>query len=80
MHKDKQTQAAQFQKFMAPPDKLEHDVFKKGQSARIWGELYKVIDSSDVIIQVISASLLPSCKAPLGSHPYSPSISHLAHC
>eukprot|EP00670_Eutreptiella_braarudii_P025930 CAMPEP_0174385312 /NCGR_PEP_ID=MMETSP0811_2-20130205/126516_1 /TAXON_ID=73025 ORGANISM="Eutreptiella gymnastica-like, Strain CCMP1594" /NCGR_SAMPLE_ID=MMETSP0811_2 /ASSEMBLY_ACC=CAM_ASM_000667 /LENGTH=666 /DNA_ID=CAMNT_0015539595 /DNA_START=50 /DNA_END=2050 /DNA_ORIENTATION=- len=55
VHKDKQTQAAQFQKFMAPPDKLEHDVFKKGQSARIWGELYKVIDSSDVIIQVLDA-------------------------
>lgn len=24
----------------------------KGQSKRIWGELYKVIDSSDVVIQV----------------------------
>ena len=27
-------------------------VFEKGQSKRIWGELYKVIDSSDVVIQV----------------------------
>ncbi len=27
-------------------------VFEKGQSRRIWGELYKVVDSSDVIIQV----------------------------
>lgn len=27
-------------------------VFEKGQSKRIWGELYKVVDSSDVIIQV----------------------------
>lgn len=27
-------------------------VFDKGQSKRIWGELYKVVDSSDVIIQV----------------------------
>lgn len=27
-------------------------LFSKGQSKRIWGELYKVIDSSDVIIQV----------------------------
>ena len=26
--------------------------FEKGQSKRIWGELYKVVDSSDVIIQV----------------------------
>lgn len=27
-------------------------VFEKGQSRRIWGELYKVVDSSDVVIQV----------------------------
>ena len=27
-------------------------VFSKGQSRRIWGELYKVIDASDVVIQV----------------------------
>ena len=26
--------------------------FDKGQSKRIWGELYKVVDSSDVVIQV----------------------------
>ena len=26
-----------------------------GQSKRIWGELYKVLDSSDVIIQVLDA-------------------------
>lgn len=30
-------------------------VFDKGQSRRIWGELFKVIDSSDVVIQVIDA-------------------------
>lgn len=30
-------------------------VFTKGQSHRIWGELYKVIDSSDVILQVLDA-------------------------
>ncbi len=29
-------------------------VFDKGTSRRIWGELYKVLDSSDVIIQVLS--------------------------
>jgi hypothetical protein len=28
------------------------NVFGAGQSKRIWNELYKVIDSSDVIIQV----------------------------
>eukprot|EP00817_Percolomonadidae_sp_ATCC50343_P005226 CAMPEP_0117423318 /NCGR_PEP_ID=MMETSP0758-20121206/3972_1 /TAXON_ID=63605 /ORGANISM="Percolomonas cosmopolitus, Strain AE-1 (ATCC 50343)" /LENGTH=191 /DNA_ID=CAMNT_0005206447 /DNA_START=550 /DNA_END=1126 /DNA_ORIENTATION=+ len=30
-------------------------VFTKGTSKRIWGELYKVIDSSDVLIQVLDA-------------------------
>ena len=35
----------------AAPD----SVFAKGQSKRIWGELYKVVDSSDVIIQVLDA-------------------------
>lgn len=32
----------------------EH-VFSKGTSRRLWGELYKVIDSSDVIVQVLDA-------------------------
>ncbi|CAK9301400.1 unnamed protein product [Gordionus sp. m RMFG-2023] len=30
-------------------------VFSKGQSKRIWNELYKVIDSADVLIQVLDA-------------------------
>ena len=30
-------------------------VFLKGQSKRIWNELYKVIDSSDVVIHVLDA-------------------------
>lgn len=30
-------------------------MFDKGQSKRIWGELYKVLDSSDVVIQVLDA-------------------------
>lgn len=33
-------------------DLVRHTMFEKGQSKRIWGELYKVIDSSDVVIQV----------------------------
>ncbi|KKA26792.1 hypothetical protein TD95_003164 [Thielaviopsis punctulata] len=32
----------------------EH-VFSKGQSKRIWNELYKVLDSSDVVIHVLDA-------------------------
>lgn len=30
-------------------------IFSKGQSRRIWNELYKVIDSSDVVIHVLDA-------------------------
>ncbi|CAJ0596137.1 unnamed protein product [Cylicocyclus nassatus] len=30
-------------------------LFKAGQSNRVWGELYKVLDSSDVVVQVIDA-------------------------
>jgi nuclear GTP-binding protein len=36
-------------------------VFNKGQSRRIWNELYKVIDSSDVVVQVLDA------RDPLGT-------------
>ncbi|CAL1610260.1 unnamed protein product [Knipowitschia caucasica] len=36
-------------------DEVREEIFKKGQSKRIWGELYKVVDSSDVVIQVLDA-------------------------
>lgn len=36
-------------------------IFSKGQSKRIWNELYKVIDSSDVVIHVLDA------RDPLGT-------------
>ncbi len=36
-------------------------IFLKGQSKRIWNELYKVIDSSDVVIHVLDA------RDPLGT-------------
>ncbi|KAK7272520.1 hypothetical protein RJT34_29169 [Clitoria ternatea] len=36
-------------------DLVRHNMFEKGQSKRIWGELYKVIDSSDVVVQVLDA-------------------------
>ncbi|KAI5061458.1 hypothetical protein GOP47_0023963 [Adiantum capillus-veneris] len=35
--------------------RARHCMFEKGQSKRIWGELYKVIDSSDVVVQVLDA-------------------------
>ncbi len=36
-------------------------IYAKGTSRRIWGELYKVLDSSDVIIHVLDA------RDPLGT-------------
>ncbi|KAI8471387.1 MAG: NUC091 domain-containing protein [Monoraphidium minutum] len=36
-------------------DAAQEKIFEKGQSKRIWGELYKVLDSSDVVIQVLDA-------------------------
>jgi nuclear GTP-binding protein len=36
-------------------------IFSKGQSKRIWNELYKVLDSSDVIVHVLDA------RDPLGT-------------
>ncbi|KAJ3088705.1 GTPase required for pre-60S ribosomal subunit nuclear export and maturation [Quaeritorhiza haematococci] len=42
-------------------DETRDPVFQKGQSKRIWNELYKVIDSSDVVIHVLDA------RDPLGT-------------
>lgn len=36
-------------------DEAKEIVMTAGQSKRIWGELYKVIDSSDVLLQVLDA-------------------------
>lgn len=36
-------------------DGRRDDMFDKGHSRRLWGELYKVLDSSDVVIQVLDA-------------------------
>ena len=36
-------------------DATRHSIFDKGLSKRIWEELYKVIDSSDVLIYVLDA-------------------------
>ena len=40
-------------------------IFSKGQSKRIWNELYKVVDSSDVVIHVLDA------RDPLGTRCWS---------
>jgi nuclear GTP-binding protein len=34
---------------------LYDPIMERGQSKRVWGELYKVVDSSDVLIQVLDA-------------------------
>jgi nuclear GTP-binding protein len=39
------------------------DLFSKGQSKRIWSELYKVLDCSDVVIQVIDARNVPGTRS-----------------
>ena len=36
-------------------DATRHSIFEKGLSKRIWEELYKVIDSSDVLLFVLDA-------------------------
>lgn len=42
-------------------DEARHAIFDKGQSKRIWSELYKVLDCSDVVVQVLDA------RDPLGT-------------
>ncbi|XP_060073692.1 nucleolar GTP-binding protein 2-like [Ylistrum balloti] len=45
-------------------EEMPEIIFKAGQSKRVWGELYKVIDSSDVVVQVLDA------RDPLGTRCY----------
>ena len=40
----------------------KNDLFLKGQSKRIWAELYKVLDCSDVVLHVIDARDVPGTK------------------
>ena len=47
-------------------DAQRENIFGAGMSKRIWNELYKVIDSSDVVIQVLKQGFCvtscPGCK------------------
>jgi len=42
-----------------------HPMFDKGQSKRIWAELWKVVDSSDILIQVLDARDPMGTRSPL---------------
>ena len=48
-------------------DLVRHTMFENGQSKRIWGELYKVIDSSDVVVQVSIQFFCPCENCSLNS-------------
>ena len=43
-------------------DARKDDLFAKGQSKRIWSELYKVLDSSDVVLQIVDARNVPGTR------------------
>jgi len=49
---EKDAQRADMERDYMKEDALEA-IFKKGTSKRIWNELYKVIDASDVVVQVL---------------------------
>lgn len=41
----------------------KEDLFAKGQSKRIWAEVYKVLDCSDVILQIVDARNVPGTRS-----------------
>eukprot|EP00604_Paraphysomonas_vestita_P001147 CAMPEP_0174819992 /NCGR_PEP_ID=MMETSP1107-20130205/3524_1 /TAXON_ID=36770 /ORGANISM="Paraphysomonas vestita, Strain GFlagA" /LENGTH=487 /DNA_ID=CAMNT_0016034475 /DNA_START=492 /DNA_END=1955 /DNA_ORIENTATION=+ len=43
-------------------DMVKDDLFSKGQSKRIWAELYKVLDCSDVVLQIVDARNVPGTR------------------
>jgi hypothetical protein len=40
----------------------KEDLFSKGQSKHIWGEFFKVLDCSDVVLHVIDARNVPGTR------------------
>lgn len=52
------------------------DLFLKGQSKRIWGEFYKVVDCSDVILHVIDARNVPGTRCTMIERHISKNASH----
>jgi len=41
---------------------VKDDLFNKGQSKRIWGEFFKVVDCSDIILHVIDVRNVPGTR------------------
>jgi len=52
------------------------DLFLKGQSKRIWGEFYKVVDCSDVILHVIDARDVPGTRCSMIERHVAKNASH----
>jgi nuclear GTP-binding protein len=52
------------------------DLFLKGQSKRIWGEFYKVVDCSDVILHVIDARNVPGTRCTMIENHVAKNASH----
>lgn len=52
------------------------DLFSKGQSKRIWGELYKVLDCSDVVLQIVDARNVPGTRSKHIEHYLKKNASH----
>jgi len=57
-------------------EKNNKDIFRKGQSKRIWNEFYKVIDCSDVIIHVMDARDVPGTHCTMIDHHISKNAKH----
>lgn len=55
MYDDQKDQNLSVHKDVINLEDSKETVFSKGQSRRIWNELYKVIDSSDVVLHVLDA-------------------------
>ena len=60
MHAEQQL-AAESEAYHPTTSTAREPIYAKGTSRRIWGELYKVLDSSDIVIHVLDA------RDPLGT-------------
>jgi nuclear GTP-binding protein len=55
---------------------VKADLFAKGQSKRIWGELYKVLDCSDVVLQIVDARNVPGTRCAHVEHHIKKNANH----